>query len=68
MATSSEARQYAPDEVLEFTRTFDAPLALVWRLWRDPEHMVRWYGPEGGVRASFDEWHRQAHERMERPS
>lgn len=28
----------------------------------------RWYGPDGGVRASFDDWHRQAHERMERPS
>jgi uncharacterized protein YndB with AHSA1/START domain len=36
-----------PDEVLEFTREFDAPLALVWRLWRDPEHIVRWHGPEG---------------------
>jgi uncharacterized protein YndB with AHSA1/START domain len=47
MAESSEAPAYAPDEVLEFTRTFDAPLALVWRLWRDPEHMVRWHGPEG---------------------
>ena len=47
MARNSEARQYGPDEVLEFTRTFDAPLALVWRLWRDPEHMVRWHGPEG---------------------
>jgi hypothetical protein len=28
----------------------------------------RWYGPDGRMRASFDEWHRQAHERMERPS
>jgi uncharacterized protein YndB with AHSA1/START domain len=44
---SSSARTYAPDKVLEFTREFDAPLALVWKLWRDPEHMVRWHGPEG---------------------
>jgi uncharacterized protein YndB with AHSA1/START domain len=44
---SSSARMFAPDEVLAFTREFEAPLALVWKLWRDPEHMVRWHGPEG---------------------
>jgi uncharacterized protein YndB with AHSA1/START domain len=47
MAASSEARAFRPEEVLEFTRVFDAPLALVWRMWREPEHMVRWHGPEG---------------------
>ncbi len=25
----------------------------------------RWHGPDTGSRASFDDWHRQAHERME---
>ncbi len=33
--------------VLEIDREFAAPRELVWRLWRDPEHMVRWHGPEG---------------------
>jgi uncharacterized protein YndB with AHSA1/START domain len=47
MAASSKARDFAPDEVLEFTRIFDAPRALVWRMWKDPEHMVRWHGREG---------------------
>jgi uncharacterized protein YndB with AHSA1/START domain len=47
MARSNEARAYAPDEVLEFDRTFDAPRELVWKMWKDPEHMVRWHGPEG---------------------
>lgn len=47
MPKSTKARTYAPDEVLAFEREFDAPLALVWKLWRDPEHMVRWHGPEG---------------------
>ena len=47
MAQSNSAPAYAPDEVLEFTRVFDAPPELVWRMWREPEHMVRWYGPEG---------------------
>jgi len=28
-----------------FDRRFDAPLALVWRTWTDPELLARWYGP-----------------------
>lgn len=47
MAASSEARDYAPDEVLEIIRVFDAPRGLVFRLWSEPEHRVRWWGPEG---------------------
>ena len=33
--------------VVEIERVFDAPRELVWRMWHDPEHMVRWHGPEG---------------------
>lgn len=32
-----------PTYVLE--RTFDAPRALVWKAWTDPELIPRWYGP-----------------------
>jgi uncharacterized protein YndB with AHSA1/START domain len=28
-------------------RTFDAPVALVWQMWTDPEHFKNWYGPDG---------------------
>jgi uncharacterized protein YndB with AHSA1/START domain len=28
-------------------RTFDAPLAVVWRLWIDADEFASWYGPEG---------------------
>lgn len=28
-------------------RTFDAPRELVWRVWTDPEHLKRWFGPKG---------------------
>lgn len=28
-------------------RTFEAPIALVWQLWTDPEHFKQWYGPQG---------------------
>jgi|SRR5882724_12128595 len=46
MAEPAETALQA-ERVLALTREFDAPLALVWRMWRDPEHMVRWHGPEG---------------------
>jgi uncharacterized protein YndB with AHSA1/START domain len=35
-----------PDNELLITREFAAPLSLVWRLWEDPDHMRRWWGPE----------------------
>ena len=30
---------------LVVTRLFDAPLALVWKAWTEPEHVMRWWGP-----------------------
>jgi uncharacterized protein YndB with AHSA1/START domain len=34
------------DDELLLDRTFDAPLELVWRLWENRDHMIRWWGPE----------------------
>jgi len=28
-------------------RTFDAPRAMVWKAWTDPEMVTRWWGPRG---------------------
>lgn len=42
------------DDELLIERTFDAPLALVWRLWESPEHMIRWWGPEKFTATSVD--------------
>ncbi len=28
------------------TRTFQAPRALVWKAWTDPEQLMRWFGPK----------------------
>lgn len=47
MVRSNEARAFAPDEVLEISRVFEAPPELVFRLWADPAHRVRWWGPTG---------------------
>lgn len=30
---------------LIITRVFDAPLALVWKAWSDPEYIKQWWGP-----------------------
>lgn len=38
----------ADDELL-ISHTFDAPAALVFSLWSNPEHMKRWMGPQGYV-------------------
>ena len=34
-------------EGVTIERGFDAPRELVWRAWTEPEHFMRWYGPEG---------------------
>lgn len=46
MDAQAEARTLS-DEELFITRVFDAPLALVFRIWEDRDHMIRWLGPEG---------------------
>jgi uncharacterized protein YndB with AHSA1/START domain len=35
------------DDSLVIERTFDAPVALIWQMWTDPEHFKNWYGPDG---------------------
>ncbi len=44
MTASSEARAIRDDELL-IVRRFDAPVALVFRIWEQREHMIRWLGP-----------------------
>ena len=46
MAVANASHQTAQHELV-ITRTFDAPRALVFKAWTQPEHMVRWLGPGG---------------------
>lgn len=32
---------------IEIRRTFEAPLALVWEAWTDPDQLTKWWGPKG---------------------
>src|SRR5215213_3647640 len=41
--------QHGPENAVRIERSIDAPVALVWQLWTDPEHFKAWYGPEGAT-------------------
>lgn len=32
---------------LTITRVFDAPREMVFKVWTEPKHMARWWGPKG---------------------
>jgi uncharacterized protein YndB with AHSA1/START domain len=37
----------ASPDALVIERSFDAPPALIWQMWTEPEHFKAWYGPDG---------------------
>jgi uncharacterized protein YndB with AHSA1/START domain len=45
-AGRSESTSTADREIVT-TRVFDAPRALVWKVWTEPEHAPHWWGPAG---------------------
>lgn len=45
MPATASAPQTTAQHELVITRTFDAPRALVFRAWTQPEHMARWLSP-----------------------
>lgn len=36
-------------DALVIERDFDAPVALIWQLWTEPDHFKEWYGPDGAA-------------------
>ncbi|MGH7865429.1 MAG: SRPBCC domain-containing protein [Candidatus Binataceae bacterium] len=45
--TAANSVAESPELELAITRIFDAPRNLVFQAWTDPQHMVRWWGPQG---------------------
>lgn len=41
------------DREIAATRVFDAPRELVWKAWTDPEHIGKWWGPNGFTTTTF---------------
>ncbi len=50
---TASAEGFRDDELL-ISRTFDAHVALVFRLWEYRDHMIRWWGPEKFTCTAFD--------------
>ncbi len=49
MATRSNVVPKPAERVLVITRIFDAPRELVFEAFTDPEHLMRWWGPQGST-------------------
>jgi uncharacterized protein YndB with AHSA1/START domain len=47
MAIAADAAALFAERELVITRIFDAPRRLVFKMWTDPEHLARWWGPRG---------------------
>lgn len=47
MAAMTDAAPRSVAHELLITRVLDAPRALVFRAWTEPERLVRWWGPRG---------------------
>jgi uncharacterized protein YndB with AHSA1/START domain len=47
VAATTEPAAAPPGRELLVTRLLDAPRALVFKAWTQPEHIARWWGPQG---------------------
>jgi len=47
MATMADAAALSAEHELVITRIFGAPRRLLFKMWTEPEHLARWWGPRG---------------------
>jgi uncharacterized protein YndB with AHSA1/START domain len=47
MDANNETAKRSPGPEFIISRVFDAPRELMFKVWTDPEHMQRWWGPKG---------------------
>jgi uncharacterized protein YndB with AHSA1/START domain len=47
MAITADGAVLSAERELIITRIFDAPRRLLFKMWTEPEHLVRWWGPAG---------------------
>ena len=53
MAAMTDAAIPAERELV-ITRVLDAPRSLVFKVWTEPEHLVRWWGPKDFTAPSLE--------------
>ena len=54
MAARAARKATSPAPGLIITRVFDAPRSLVFAAWTQPEHLARWWGPQGFVNVACE--------------
>ncbi len=54
MTPATDAAVLQDDELL-IERIFDAPPDLVFRVWTNPEHLMRWWGPKDFTTVVFEQ-------------
>ena len=47
LASAQRTNESTADREIVTSRLFDAPPEMVYRAWTDPDHVVRWWGPNG---------------------
>lgn len=47
MSTKPTPSPDTSDREVVISRVLDAPRALVWQAWTDPQHVAKWWGPRG---------------------
>jgi uncharacterized protein YndB with AHSA1/START domain len=52
-ANSPANNQEIEERTLVLSRVFDAPRPLVFKVWTQPEHLARWWGPRGFTLISY---------------
>lgn len=53
--TAATSERKSGEHDLTITRVFDAPRALVFRMWTDPDHAVNWMGPRDYPAVSYEQ-------------
>jgi uncharacterized protein YndB with AHSA1/START domain len=54
MASGNDITTVSAQRELVITRVFDAPRSLVFKAWTEPEHRMRWWGPNGFTTTSCE--------------
>ena len=52
-ANIAQSNQEIEERTLVLSRVFDAPRELVYKVWTQPEHLARWWGPRGYTLISY---------------
>jgi uncharacterized protein YndB with AHSA1/START domain len=54
MSENKQDATNTADREIMATRTYDAPRELVFKMWTDPEHVAKWWGPKGFTNTIYE--------------